>query len=203
MQQQWAYRYSHHMLLKKTELEAIRSGGISLVFRLWRRPSVKTGGTLLTAIGQLAIDHVSKVEPGALKLSDLRKAGFHSLADLMGSLGQREGDLYRIEVRVAGADPRIALREKADLGRSELADTLSRLARLDKASPTGPWTTTLLRTIAEHPFMPAVQLAQRTGHAKEWLKLNVRKLKNLGLTISHHPGYELSSRGRALLKHLP
>ena len=34
-------------------------------------------------------------------------------------------------------------------------------------------------------------------------KANVRKLKNLGLTVSHHPGYTLSPRGETMLRHLP
>ena len=56
--------------------------------------------------------------------------------------------------------------------------------------------------IAEHPHLAAAELAERTGFDKEWLKLQVRKLKNLGLTISHHPGYELSPRGRVVLRRL-
>lgn len=38
------------------------------------------------------------------------------------------------------------------------------------------------------------------GVDKEWFKLNVRKLKNLGLTESLETGYRISPRGRALLK---
>ena len=47
--------------------------------------------------------------------------------------------------------------------------------------------------------MSAQELADRSGYEKEWLKLNVRKLKNLGLTESLHPGYRLSPRGAAYL----
>ncbi|MEM7550324.1 MAG: hypothetical protein AAF363_11640 [Bacteroidota bacterium] len=35
---------------------------------------------------------------------------------------------------------------------------------------------------------------------KEWLKLNIRKLKNLGLTISHNPRYEISPLGIAYIE---
>jgi hypothetical protein len=41
--------------------------------------------------------------------------------------------------------------------------------------------------------------AKKTGFEKAWLKINIRKLKNLGLTISHNPGYTLSPRGKAYL----
>ena len=37
------------------------------------------------------------------------------------------------------------------------------------------------------------------GYSPPKTKEQVRKLKTLGLTISHSPGYELSPRGRALL----
>jgi Mn-dependent DtxR family transcriptional regulator len=43
-------------------------------------------------------------------------------------------------------------------------------------------------------------LAAKAGVEKEWLKINVRKLKNLGLTISHQSGYELSPRGQEFLR---
>lgn len=49
-------------------------------------------------------------------------------------------------------------------------------------------------------MLPAGELAAKIGVEKEWLKLNVRKLKNLGLTVSHQPGYELSLRGREYLR---
>jgi hypothetical protein len=73
------------------------------------------------------------------------------------------------------------------------------LARLDAAAASGPWTTKVLRAIAKHPMLPAVELAKKTGFEKAWLKINIRKLKNLGLTISHNPGYTLSPRGKAYL----
>lgn len=56
-----------------------------------------------------------------------------------------------------------------------------------------------LRKIAIHPELAAADLAALLGVEKEWLKPNIRKLKNLGLTESLHPGYRLSPRGRALL----
>jgi hypothetical protein len=42
-------------------------------------------------------------------------------------------------------------------------------------------------------------LADGIGLDKPAFKNNVRKLKGLGLTISHSPGYELSPRALALL----
>ena len=35
---------------------------------------------------------------------------------------------------------------------------------------------------------------------KDWLKIHIRKLKNLGFTISHEVGYSISVRGESLIK---
>ncbi|HMP01656.1 MAG TPA: hypothetical protein PKD86_09670 [Gemmatales bacterium] len=187
------------MLLKNSELNAIRAGEVSLVFRRWRRPSVKTGGTLKTAIGILDIVQVAPVDRSQITARAARQAGYASLADLLSYLDAHEGEIYRIEVRFAGADPRLQLREDDRLTPSELRAIQARLARLDAASRGGAWTRKFLVLIRQHPRAAAAALAQLTGHEKDWLKIQVRKLKNLGLTISHHPGYELSPRGAAVL----
>ena len=190
------------MLLKKAELEAIKSGDVSLVFRRWRRPSVKCGGTLKTAVGVLAIDRVTEVERSSITRRDASAAGYESLPELLDKLDSRDGAFYRIEVRYAGADPRVCLRENDDLDDAELEQIGKRLDRLDRASCVGDWTRKVLHAIQSHPNVAAADLAKRTGFEKDWLKTNVRKLKNLGLTISHQPGYELSPRGKVVLRHL-
>ena len=115
------------MILKYTELEAIKSGKVTLAFRRWVRPSVKTGGTLKTAVGVLAIDRVARVERSEITQDDAVAAGYSSLSELLVTLDSRDGDLYRIEVRFAGADPRVRLRENADLDASELEKVRKKL----------------------------------------------------------------------------
>jgi biotin operon repressor len=190
------------VILKYAELEAIKSGKVTLAFRRWVRPSVKTGGTLKTAIGVLAIDRVARVERFEITERDAAAAGSASLTALLATLDSRDGDLYRVEVRFAGADPRVRLREEADLDAGEVERLRKRLDRLDAASPVGAWTRKVLRTIERHPYVVAASLAKLIGFEKERLKTNIRKLKELGLTISHERGYELSPRGKALLEHL-
>ena len=75
-----------------------------------------------------------------------------------------------------------------------------RLARLDRASPRGPWTAATLAIIAERPAVRAGDLAESLGRDRPSFKLDVRKLKNLGLTISLEKGYRLSPRGAAYLR---
>jgi hypothetical protein len=114
-------------------------------------------------------------------------------------LRRREGDLYRIRLRLAGPDPRIALRDDAALGPAERAGIAARLARLDRASTHGPWTDATLRAIGESPGTRAADLAERFERERLAFKADVRKLKALGLTESLEVGYRLSPRGRAYL----
>ena len=56
------------------------------------------------------------------------------------------------------------------------------------------------RAIKENPELKAMDLSIKLDREKDWLKINVRKLKNLGLTISHEQGYTLSPRGAKFMK---
>lgn len=190
------------MLLRTAVLERIVQGEISLVFRRWRRPTVRTGGNLRTALGVLRIIEVAAVEEADITDADVAAAGCASRAALLEDLGARGGQLYRIAVEYGGADPRIALRRRDELSEADADDLLRRLRRLDALSPTGPWTLRVLAELEARPGVAARTLAPRLGCEKDWLKPQVRKLKNLGLTISLRVGYELSPRGRAALQRL-
>jgi hypothetical protein len=89
------------------------------------------------------------------------------------------------------------------MSRDEVARVATRLARLDAASRRGPWTMTVLHLIARRPGVRAADLAASTGVDTKWLKGNVRKLKELGLTESLAVGYRLSPRGRVFLRAEP
>ena len=192
----------HTVLLRNDVLVRIRSGEISLVFRRWRKPTVRTGGALRTAIGVLNILDVREVRDSDITRPDLLAAGYATAAELLAALGTRDGQIFRIAVEYAGADPRIALRQQDDLSAGQLESIVARLHRLDSRSTTGPWTGRVLAGIERHPQVAARALAERLGCDRDWLKPQVRKLKNLGLTVSHHPGYALSARGRVVLDHL-
>lgn len=190
------------MLIRKPILERIRSGDVTLAFRRWRRQTVKTGSTLKTAMGILAIQVVEKTSMRDISEIDAHRAGYSEKDALIKDLSNREGDLYKITLAYAGEDPRIQLCADDTMRDSEFTEIREHLQRLDSASRVGSWTLPVLTAIQEHPMLPAAQLATHTGFEKEWLKQNVRKLKNLGLTMSHHLGYTLSPRGDAVLKRL-
>jgi hypothetical protein len=186
------------MLFRQDVLRRIAEGDVTLAFRRWRRPTVKAGGTLRTRVGVLAIDSVEKVEEDQVTDADARRAGAEDREALLAGL-RPEGTLYRVEFRLAGPDPRIALRERSDISPEERAAIEARLARLDAASRHGPWTAAVLELIAERPATRAPDLAASLGRETAPFKADVRKLKELGLTESLLVGYRLSPRGRAYL----
>jgi hypothetical protein len=191
------------VLFRSRFYEGLASGGITVAFRRWRRPSVRAGGTLITPAGVLGIDAVEAIGETDITERDARSAGFPSRAEVLAELGAVEGTLYRIRFHRAGDDPRIALRRQARLGDAQIADVGERLARLDAASPRGPWTRQVLALIAARPAVRAGDLAATLGRDTKTFKLDVRKLKALGLTESLEIGYRLSPRGRAVLERLP
>jgi hypothetical protein len=111
-----------------------------------------------------------------------------------------EGTLLRIELRLAGDDPRTALRARLP-ERAELDAAVARLAQIDAACQP-PWTTRYLQLIADQPGIVSRVLAAQAAADVAPFKRRVRKLKELGLTESLEVGYRLSPRGRAVLERL-
>lgn len=181
------------MLIRSADLEAIRTGQIDTAFRRWTRPSVKTGGTLMTAIGVVAIDAVEAVDLEEVGDADARRAGFADAAALRAWLdGGKPGQLYRIRLYHLGEDPRVALRQQTD----GLQEVEAALARLDARQA---WTRTVLELIEARPATLAQTLADTLEMDKLKFKGRVRQLKALGLTESLDVGYRLSARGEALV----
>lgn len=191
------------MLIKNAVLERIVAGEVDTLFRRQKRPTVKTGGSLRTRAGMLDIVNVERIELDDITDGDAKRAGFDTTDDVIAELTQKpEGDFYRVRVSVGGIDPRVELRERSELSDEELADVRTRLERLDTRSPAGAWTERILSMLSEQPHTRAPDLAASIGWETKPFKANVAKLKALGLTISHSPGYELSPRGRTVLADL-
>ena len=180
------------MLFKAPVLAAIAEGKVDLAFRRWRKPTVKAGGTLTTPVGVLAIDAIAVVAPETFSDADAVRAGYADAAEALAAL-EGEAPIHRIAFRLIGEDPRRALR--LDVSSAALDEIETRLARLDAR---GPWTAAVLELIAAHPGVRAPDLAARLGRETLAFKIDVRKLKALGLTESLEVGYRLSPRGHAL-----
>ena len=187
------------MLFPPAILRAIADGHVTLAVRRWDQPRVRAGGRQRTAVGVIEFAAVEAVEREDLSEADAEASGFGTLAELLGFVDRRtSGTIYRIRVRLAGPDPRVALRGSLP-DADQLRNLERRLERLDRASHHGPWTRQVLRSIRDNPAVRAVDLATGFGRDRASFKLDVRKLKELGLTESLPRGYRLSPRGHAVL----
>lgn len=180
--------------------QGVRDGSVTLAFRRWERPDVKPGAVFTSSSGLVRVTAVEVVEADAITDADAVLAGWADADRLRARLAGEAGwTTYRVGLEWAGEDPRLALRATADLTDADVADLDRRLERLDRASSHGAWTMATLRLVETHPERRAPDLAAMVGRETAPFKLDVRKLKNLGLTISHRVGYEISPRGAAYL----
>lgn len=188
------------MLLPPKVAQGIREGRVTLAFRRWRRPDVRPGSRFRTAVGVMEVEAIDAVDPLRITDEEAVAAGHPDADSVRRRLGgEANWPTYRIRLSWAGEDPRIALRTDDALTEDDVAAIDTRLERLDRASSHGPWTMATLALISRRPRVRAPDLAAELGRQRDPFKIDVRKLKNLGLTISHEIGYELSPRGLAYL----
>ena len=205
------------MLFTADAHPGLASGAITVTFRAWSRPQAKVGGRYKVGDVLLLVDSVNQVRVGDIGDDDARLAGAADAAAIVGRLSRRTrgrygsaagGDVgpdtlvWRIAFhRVTPDGPRLA--DQDDLGADDLAELDRRLDRLDAASSHGPWTRPTLELIATRPGVVSTVLAETLGRERAPFKVDVRKLKRLGLTESLEVGYRLSPRGRAYLAARP
>jgi len=192
------------MLFRQRTLEGIAAGTVTLTYRRWDRPRSEVGSETRTSVGVVVIDSIDAVDLATVTEPEALAAGYGSLYALQRELtrdNQRhpDGTVFRIGVRLGGPDPRVALRADAELDGPARAEITKRLDRLDAASRHGPWTRRVLELIRDRPATRAADLAADEGRETQPFKIDVRKLKNLGLTESLDVGYRISPRGRAFL----
>jgi hypothetical protein len=179
--------------------EGIDRGTITAAFRRWKRPQVVAGRRYRTGTGMIEVESVDVVDPGAIVADDVGRAGYEDVGSLLAGLrGPSELPIYRVRFhRVVGEDPRDVLAAAAELGEADLTELDRRLGRLDRA---GAWTARTLVAIEARPGVRAADLARDLGRDDvAAFKVDVRKLKNLGLTLSLEVGYRLSPRGVAYM----
>jgi hypothetical protein len=196
--QAW-FRTLRRVLFAQAFWPGIQDGTITVTFRRWKRRQVVAGNRYRTPAGILQVESVDVVDPAAIGDADARRSGYASAALLVADLrGNATLPLYRVAFhRVDAADPRDVLASTATLSDADVATIDSRLERMDRSSSHGPWTAAVLDVIAEHPGQRAADLAAMFERETQPFKADVRKLKNLGLTLSLEVGYRLSPRGVA------
>ena len=191
------------MRFTKPYWPGIADGSITVAFRWWNRPTVVAGRVYRTGGGRVEVSGVDVIDPAEVSDADALAAGHETADELRAAFpADRDGrELYRVGFRVVDEpDPREVLANTDQLSADDLAELDARLARLDKASRHGPWTSKTLELIQANPATRAPDLAASIGRETKPFKLDVRKLKNLGLTKSLKIGYELSPRGKAYLQ---
>lgn len=189
------------MLFSASAWPGLADGSITVTFRTWTKPQAKVGGRYrvggmlleATAVGEVAVSKLTEDHAIA--------AGEANLTALLKRLKQPAPDssVWRVDLRYIGIDDRIERRAIDELTDDDIAALRSRLDRLDRVTST-PWTRTTLRLIEKYPAVVSTELAALTGQERPDFKLNVRKLKEMGLTESLQVGYQLSPRGVALLR---
>jgi hypothetical protein len=177
----------------------IADGSITLTFRRWKRPQAVAGRPYRTPAGRIHVVSVEEIDPTRIGARDARRAGFTDADEVRRKLrGTDDLPTYRIEFRYLDEpDPRAELSLSDALSADDVAEIGRRLDRLDRAASHGPWTRQTLDLIATRPAVRAPDLAASLGRETQPFKLDVRKLKALGLTTSLRVGYEISPRGRA------
>ena len=179
------------MLFKERFWAGLRDGSITVAYRRWQRPSVKAGGTLVSPGGLLAIDSVEAIDDAQIDDVAAREAGYGSRKELFDSI-RADGLLFRIRFHRIGDDPRVALRQQAELTAAESSAIATLLRRND-------WAVPYLRLIEKLPGAVSTELAALAGVERLVFKQRVRRLKRLGLTESLEVGYRLSLRGQRVL----
>jgi len=187
------------VLLDARTLRGLTDGTVDHTYRRWSVVRVRPGSTMRTRVGVVEVTAVDPVPLDGVDDADARGAGFRSGEAARAWIEKRgEGDLYRVGLRLAGPDPRVALRADDDLDAAAVDAIGARLSRMDRAAPE-PWTRAYLELIAAQPAVVARTLAEGLGMERDAFKVRVRRLKELGLTESLDVGYRLSPRGRAYL----
>lgn len=192
------------LLFQKRFHEGLVSGVVTLTFRRWDRPRVRAGGRYRChPIGVIEVDRVDRVTLKDITERDAKRAGFDSHEQLVLYIASAREDpltddteLYRVELHYGGDGDRVECAVDDALTPGEIEAITSKLARMDVR---GPWTEQTLAIIGEHPRVAASKLAAKLGRETLPFKIDVRKLKKLGLTQSFEVGYEISPRGRAYL----
>lgn len=184
------------LLFRKPFHAGLVDGTIRLTFRRWEKPHVRAGGRYRChPIGVLEVDRIERIRVRDITEDDARLCGFADLATLLEFMESpaATAEVFRIELHHGGDGDRVEIALDDKLTDEDVA-TLRK--KLDKM---GDWVSKTMALIAKHPRTAASQLAKKLGRETEPFKIDVRKLKKLGLTQSFEVGYEISPRGRAYL----
>ena len=197
------------LLFQKAFHAGLVDGTVTVTFRRWQKPHVRPGGRYRChPIGVLEVDSVRQLRVREIDAKDARRAGFETRDALIEYLRSgpyaepldEETLVWRVELHHGGDGDRVEIALDAKLEGEDVERIREKLRRLDERSSYGAWTAKTLAIIQKRPRVAASQLAKKLKRETLPFKVDVRKLKKLGLTQSFEVGYELSPRGKAYLK---
>ena len=190
-----------------TQRVADRSGGTTTVtFRRWRRAQARAGGRYRVSGLLLEADAVELVPVRAITDGDARVGGRVRPSSPVARLRRQPGEpledstlVWRVDFHLVGrGTDRAVLREAPGLSAGDLADPRPPVGTgwiVPACTVRGP--AACWRSSTSGPASVSTELAAELGRDRPSFKLDVRKLKELGLTESLAVGYQLSPRGRA------
>lgn len=184
------------LLFRKPFHAGLVDGSVRLTFRRWDKPHVKAGGRYRChPIGVLAVDRIARVRVREITEEDARLCGFADRAALLEYMDHPapDAEVFRVDLHHGGDGDRVEIALDEHLSEADVGALREKLEKM------GSWTRETLAIIAKHPRIAASQLAEKLGRETAPFKVDVRKLKKLGLTQSFEVGYEISPRGRAFL----
>ena len=186
------------MLFKKDQKLAILAGTQTLTFRRWASPQAKLGGQYnIPPYGAIEVTKISETTLQSISLAEAQAAGFANIEALHKQLADNKENkktLFRIEFKYLSSEL-VNQPDRSLPDQGEIEAILKRIARMH-------WAPRALTLIRDHEGTRAGDLAQEVGQDTPTFKRNVRKLKQLGLTISLETGYKLSPRGQIILEAL-
>ncbi len=92
---------------RRPQLRGLQDGTVTLAFRRWTTPRVRVGTLQRTRVGVVEVTSVERVPVGpdgkpAVSDDEARLAGMASPERVLARGAGREGDLYRVGLRLAG-----------------------------------------------------------------------------------------------------
>ncbi|GAB3689409.1 hypothetical protein GCM10027597_44370 [Saccharopolyspora tripterygii] len=177
----------------------VAAGEITETYFRWPSPHARPGARVPTRRGLVEITSVTEIDPASLTDHDAARAGFTTAAGLHASLDRHRGRTYRLALAHLGPveQPHPAPEALDERTRGRLQ---AQLARLDLATPRGPWTRHVLEALRRHPGLSPAELADQQQRPVSRAKTDIWRLRELGLIDTTGQGLHLSALALSYLE---
>ena len=187
------------MQFTKPYKQAIAAGTLTRTYRRWKSPQAKVDGTYnIHPYGAILVTSISQLRLQDASIKDIQQSGFDSANAIAEHLKTSLNEtVYCVHFRYIGTD---AVKQ-IDTGRLPTIELEAISIKLMRMNKTKLWTHHALRLVRDQPAKRAADLAPILEMDLPTFKRNMRKLKNLGLTLSLETGYQITARGTQMIAH--